>query len=136
MDFNPILDTEPENKNRLQKAEEAQLDKEALSLTNLLNITNSHIKDDETCRSEIKEATDILDANKDKMSIKELLEFVKIKIREREFHTNCIYKAYNFILKTEMAKQLLLGTNKEEKIVNITDRARIDSLSKLLKNSM
>ena len=35
----------------------------------------------------------------------ELIEYLKVKLHEREFHTDCIFKAYAIIQKTDMAKR-------------------------------
>lgn len=147
IDFTPILPSKEEKlentKDELEEIAEQIAEKsrnlvskkEVLSIANLVNLTESHIRDDERCKKNINEIKDILDRNRDKFSIKELLDEYKILIKEREFHIECIFKAYNYITKTELAKQLLIGDSRNDRgIKNITDKSRINAVSKLLRD--
>ena len=131
MDFDPIL---PDDKSFVNKLDNFQGDKppkksviltnkDSISILNLLNVATTHINDMEECRNDIKKATVILNDNLDKMSIKEVNEFLKIKIRELEIHAKALRDIYTIAMRTELAKQLLLGGSKDEKsIKNITPR--------------
>ncbi len=105
---------------------------EVVTMNNLLGLTQSHINDDNACRSVINDLTQELNDSIRLMSIKELIEYLKVKIREREFHVDCIFKAYAFIQKTEFAREMFLGSNRKEKIIEVTDRKRITGLLSML----
>ena len=62
------------------------------------------------------------------MGIKDLLEYMKIKIREREFHVDCILKVVQIVQKTELAREMLIGSDRKERIIEATDRTKINKL--------
>ena len=105
---------------------------EVVTMNNLLNITQSHVVDDSKCREVIENLTDELNNSIHLMSIKEILEYLKIKLREREFHVDCIFKAYAFIQKSEYSREMFIGSNRKEKIIEATDRKRITGLLNML----
>ena len=41
---------------------------------------------------------------------------------------NCIFKAYDLVQKTELAREMLIGSNRKERIIEATDRTRINRL--------
>ena len=103
-----------------------------VTVNNLLGLTKSHIDDDIECRVIIGKLTQELVDSIHLMSIKDLLEFLKIKIREREFHVQCIFKAYDFINKSEYAREAFIGNNRKERIIEATDRTKINKLLTIL----
>lgn len=144
MDFEPDLS---ENKKVPPKKEEAVPDisqseaslvlqgtvsQDVVTVNNLLALTQSHIDDDIECRRTVSELTDELNNSIHLMSIKEILEYLKIKIREREFHVQCIFKAYDFIQKSEYAREAFIGNHRKEKIIQASDRSRINGLLSIL----
>ena len=106
--------------------------KDVLSMSNLLNITQSHMQEDANCREVLASLTDLLDANAHLMSIKDILEYMKIKIREREFHVDVIFKAFQIVQKTELAREMLIGSDRKERIIEATDRTKINRLLGML----
>ena len=66
------------------------------------------------------------------MSIKDLIDYLKVKIREREFHVDCVFKAYSFIQKSEFAREMLVGSSRKERIIEVSDRKRITGLLNML----
>ena len=108
---------------------------EVVTMNNLLNITQSHVVDDGKCREVIENLTDELNNSIHLMSIKEILEYLKIKLREREFHVDCIFKAYAFIQKSEYSREMFIGSNRKERIIEATDRKRINGLLTMLNDS-
>lgn len=108
---------------------------EVVTMNNLLNITQSHVVDDSKCREVIENLTDELNNSIHLMSIKEILEYLKIKLREREFHVDCIFKAYAFIQKSEYSREMFIGSNRKERIIEATDRKRINGLLTMLNDS-
>lgn len=147
MDFNPNFDKEEEKNNKQEivninttptyNIDDSDNDnkKDILSMTNLLAFTQSHIEGDMECKKEIDETTMILSMSKEKMSLKEMIDYLKVKIKEREFHADCIFKAYQYILKTEVAKELLAGSATEEKIIDIDKNNKVKKLVKILKDA-
>ena len=105
---------------------------DVVTMNNLLGLTQSHIDDDNSCRAVINDLTEELNDSIRLMSIKELIEYLKVKIREREFHVDCIFKAYAFIQKSEVAKEMLLGSTRKERIIEVSDRKRITGLLSML----
>lgn len=105
---------------------------DVVTVNNLLALTQSHIDDDIECRRTVSELTDELNNSIHLMSIKEILEYLKIKIREREFHVQCIFKAYDFIQKSEYAREAFIGNHRKEKIIQASDRSRINGLLSIL----
>ena len=105
---------------------------DVVTVNNLLALTQSHIEDDIECRRTVSELTDELNNSIHLMSIKEILEYLKIKIREREFHVQCIFKAYDFIQKSEYAREAFIGNHRKEKIIQASDRSLINGLLSIL----
>ena len=146
-DFNPDisardLDVEKEAPKKVPKTnvgkEEASLvagnfaNSEVVTMNNLLHITQTHVADDNECRKVIETLTDELNNSIHLMSIKEILEYLKIKLREREFHVDCIFKAYAFIQRSEYSREMFIGSNRKERIIEATDRKRITGLLDML----
>lgn len=152
MDFNPDLTPENEKENiesdEVQKEQEAAVvvnenalitnnivSKDIVTINNLLGLTQSHIEDDNACRKVIRDVTKELNDSIRLMSIKEMIEYFKAKVREREFHVDCIFKAYAFIQKSEFAREMFAGSNRKERIVEASDRKRINGLLSMLNNT-
>lgn len=150
-DFNPDLTPEePSKPERVTKIEppiskvdqsEAQLvtyntgTSDVVTINNLLGLTQSHIQDDNECREVVKTLTDELNNSLHLMSIKEILEYIKVKLKEREFHVSCIFKAYAFIQRSEYAREMFIGSNRKERIIEATDRKRITNLLSMLNDT-
>ena len=109
--------------------------KDVLSMSNLIKVTQSHVDEDANCREVLASLTELLDSNAHLMSIKDILEYMKIKIREREFHTDCIFKAFQIVQKTELAKEMLIGSDRKERIIEATDRNKINRLLGMLNDN-
>lgn len=149
-DFNPDLTPEPP-KIRAQKEpepmnvevvqNEASLvasnigNSDVVTMNNLLGITQSHINDDNNCRAVVEDLTNELNNSIHLMSVKEMIEYLKVKLREREFHTDCIFKAYAFIQKSEFAREMFVGSNRKERIIEASDRKRINGLLSMLNST-
>ncbi|MFW6311007.1 MAG: hypothetical protein ACOC1K_02105 [Nanoarchaeota archaeon] len=142
-DFNPIIPEDEEFVKELENFKSGKIDsknnnlilndKKSLSVLNLVNIASTHIQDLEECRQDIKEATKRLNKDMYKMSVKELIEFTKIKIREMEIHAKSLRDIYTISMRTELAKQFLLeGIKNERTIKNITPKVNnlINALQK------
>lgn len=147
-DFNPDLqiDESSETKSRERKktAEvvtyEGQLvannqNSDVVTMNNLLGITQSHINDDKQCREVIETLTDELNNSIHLMSIKEIIEYMKVKLREREFHVDCIFKAYTFIQRSEYAREMFIGSRRKERIIEASDRKDIRDLLDMLNST-
>ena len=151
-DFNPDLtpENEPVKPLKLPKDNESMSDvskteaslvtyntgtSDVVTINNLLGLTQSHIQDDNECREVVRELTDTLNDSLHLMSIKEMLEYLKVKIKEREFHVSCIFKAYAFIQRSEYAREMFIGSNRKERIIEATDRKRITSLLSMLNDT-
>ena len=106
-----------------------------VTMNNLLGITQSHIQDDMECRAMVSRLTQELEDSIHLMSIKDLLDFLKVKIREREFHVDCIFKAYSFIQKSEWSREMLVGSSRKERIIEVSDRKRITGLLNMLNST-
>lgn len=150
-DFNPDLTTADDNKQAKPKAQLApkkedsvaktesmlvanNANSEVVTMNNLLGITQSHIEDDNKCRAIIEDLTDELNNSIHLMSIKEILEYLKVKLKEREFHVDCIFKAYAFIQRSEYAREMFVGSHRKERIIEASDRSRISGLLSMLNN--
>ena len=144
-DFNPELvpieDEKPKKKEVTSaKQSESELvisassNSDVVTMNNLLAITQSHIQDDNECREVIENLTDELNNSIHLMSIKEILEYLKVKLREREFHVDCIFKAYAFIQRSEYAREMFVGSHRKERIIEASDRKRINGLLSMLNN--
>ena len=148
-DFNPDLtptdmanmkEAAIEEEKRIAAKAEAALvansgNAEVVTMNNLLNITQSHVADDTKCRQVVETLTNELNNSIHLMSIKEILEYLKIKLREREFHVDCIFKAYSFIQKSEYSREMFIGSNRKERIIEATDRKRITGLLDMLNDT-
>ena len=108
---------------------------DVVTMNNLLGLTQSHIIDDNDCRAVVSRVTEELNNSIQLMSIKELIDYLKVKIREREFHVDCIFKAYAFIQKSEFAREMLVGSSRKERIIEVSDRKRITGLLNMLNNT-
>ena len=108
---------------------------DVVTMNNLLGLTQSHINDDNECRAAVNRLTQELNDSIHLMSIKDLIDYLKVKIREREFHVDCIFKAYAFIQKSEFAREMLVGSTRKERIIEVSDRKRITGLLNMLNNT-
>ena len=108
---------------------------DVVTMNNLLGLTQSHINDDNECRAAVSRLTQELNDSIHLMSIKDLIDYLKVKIREREFHVDCIFKAYAFIQKSEFAREMLVGSTRKERIIEVSDRKRITGLLNMLNNT-
>lgn len=146
LDFNPDLNNEkPEDKPQAKPVNLAQqeaalvvnntVSSDVVTMNNLLGITQSHINDDNKCREVIEDLTDELNNSIHLMSIKEIIEYLKVKLREREFHVDCIFKAYTFIQRSEYAREMFVGSHRKERIIEASDRKRITGLLNMLNNT-
>lgn len=136
-DFNPDLTEEnevpapklPEPKVTVYPATVAQNDeRSSVTIANLVDMTKTHISDDTRVREEITELTGILDDAMPQMTIKEMLEYLKIKVKEREFHTKCIFDAYNFVQRMEFAREMLVGNERKERVTQALDNQRLTKI--------
>lgn len=145
LDFNPDLNIEkteskPVKQNNLAQQEAAlvvnnSVSSDVVTMNNLLGLTQSHINDDNKCREVIEDLTDELNNSIHLMSIKEIIEYLKVKLREREFHVDCIFKAYTFIQRSEYAREMFVGSHRKERIIEASDRKRITGLLNMLNNT-
>ena len=148
-DFNPDLTPEEEKKPKKEPVKEVvnigqsesalvtsvSSNSDVVTMNNLLAITQSHIQDDNDCREVIENLTDELNNSIHLMSIKEILEYLKVKLREREFHVDCIFKAYSFIQRSEYAREMFVGSHRKERIIEASDRRRINGLLSMLNDT-
>ena len=134
LDFNPIFDDdESEVKQEIIPVKQEVTvvrndDNQSVTLKNLVGMTQSHIEEDSRVKEEIDEITGMLDNVIHQMTVKEMLEYLKIKIREREFHTRCIFDAYNFIQRSEIAKEMLIGADRKERVMKAMDNTKLTKL--------
>ena len=149
-DFNPDLQLDESSqpvKRKEEKAKAAEVvtyegqlvannqNSDVVTMNNLLSITQSHINDDKQCREVIETLTDELNNSIHLMSIKEIIEYMKAKLREREFHVDCIFKAYTFIQRSEYAREMFIGSRRKERIIEASDRKRINGLLSMLNDA-
>lgn len=139
VDFNPDFSEDFEvTENKIQPVKQdipivvTAPSRDIMSMNSLLALTQSHIDDDNRCRQELADLTELLDQNSHLMGIKDILEYMKIKIREREFHVDCIFKAFQLVQKTELAREMFIGSDRKERIIEATDRTRINRLLGML----
>lgn len=99
-----------------------------ISYNKMVDMTKQHIADDRQVREEIQELTGILDDSLHQMSIKELLEYYKIKLKEREFYNKAIFDAYNFVQKSEMSREMLIGSDRRERVNQTVTSKRLSKL--------
>lgn len=143
MDFNPNLDdddsiisnkpVEPVEMPTVYEPasiviESTRQNKELISMGGLLGLTKGHIEDDMKCKNDIERLSKAIDNVQHLLSPKELIEYLKVKLHEREFHVDCIFKAYSIIQKTDMAKEMMAGSERRERIIEATDRTKINYL--------
>ena len=139
MDFEPLIPSENSDKKDIiidvsTNKSQPLVEKDPLSINNLVTTTKMHIVEDEQCRVEIESITKELNRVIDIMSVKELIEYYKAKLKEREFHCDYIFKAFNFAIKTEYAKHLLVGSEKDDNnMKNISNKDSIRALANLIK---
>ena len=142
MDFNPNLDDE--NTVKTYKAPEPSAptayestsivvesnrqNKELISMGGLLGLTKSHIEDSMKCRNDIERLSKAIDDVQHLLSPKELIEYLKVKLHEQEFHTDCVFRAFAIVQKTDMAKEMMAGSERRERIIEATDRTKINYL--------
>ena len=119
----------------LPPLDSADQSKEVLSMSNMLKSVNQHIIDDRKCTAEYNLVNDRVLEIIDRLSPKELLEYMKVKLKEREFHADFIHKSYNYILRTELAKELLIGKDKKERVIDIKNREKISYLINIVKDN-
>lgn len=140
MDFNPNLDDNNTPNKPKQEilpsvyeptsivVESSRQNKELISMGGLLGLTKGHIEDDMRCKNDVERLTRAIDDIQHLLSPKELIEYLKVKLHEREFHVDCIFKAYAIIQKTDMAKEMMAGADRRERIIEATDRTKINYL--------
>lgn len=128
-DFNPDFSDEPRQelveKKSFLKTTVVQNDKNAVTINGLVSMTKQHIDDDSRVRDEIDNITGILDSVTSQMTIRELIEYLKVKIKERELHIKCIFDAYRFIQQTEIAREMLVGSDRRERVAQALDNQRM-----------
>lgn len=99
-----------------------------VSLNKLVELTKQHIEDDQRVREEMNELVGVLDDSMHQMSIKELLEYYKIKLREREFHNKAVNDAYSFVQKSELSREMLIGSDRRERVNQTVSSKRLTKL--------
>ena len=139
-DFNPDLTEIDEEPKKLPKIEILPPDEShkfqtvvtntdsTVSYNKMVEMTKQHIADDKQVREEMQELTGILDDSMHQMSIKELLEYYKIKLKEREFHNKAIFDAYNFVQKSELSREMLIGSDRRERVNQTVSSKRLSKL--------
>lgn len=141
MDFNPNLDDDNSIKrnNTLDNIpkvyepasiviESSKQNKELLSMGGLLGLTKSHIEGSLKCGQDIERLSNAIDSIQHLLSPKELIEYLKVKLHQQEFHTDCVFKAYSIMQKTDMAKEMMASSERKERIIEATDRTKINYL--------
>ena len=132
-DFNPDLTEVEEEPKKFPKIEVLPPDEphkfqtvvtnsdSTVSYTKMVEMTKQHIADDKQVREEMQELTGILDDSMHQMSIKELLEYYKIKLKEREFHNKAIFDAYtsdtSFKKGNQVYVSIPMGNWNEQKLI-------------------
>lgn len=99
-----------------------------ITFNSLTELTKQHITDDQRVRDEMNELVGILDDSMHQMSIKELLEYYKIKLKEREFHNKAIYDSFNFVQKSELSREMLIGSDRRERVNQTVTSKRLTKL--------
>lgn len=99
-----------------------------VSYNKMVEMTKQHIRDDQRVREELQEVAGILDDSMHQMSIRELLEYYKIKLKEREFYNKAIYDAYNFVQKSELSREMLIGADRRERVNQTVTSKRLSKL--------
>ena len=139
-DFNPdFTDEEPEveTKPTVYKAATVVTNDSNSSVTinNLVEMTKQHIADDARVRNEIDELTGIIDSTMSKMTIKEMIEYLKVKLKERELHIRCIFDAYKFIQQTEIAREMLIGSDRRERTMQALNSTKLTKVMGFLNSN-
>ena len=99
-----------------------------ISYNKMVEMTKQHIEDDQRVREEMNELVGVLDDSMHQMSIKELLEYYKIKLKEREFHNKAIYDSYGFIQKSELSREMLIGSDRRERVNQSVSSKRLTKI--------
>ena len=139
-DFNPdFTDEEPEveTKPTVYKATTVVTNdsNSAVTINNLVEMTKQHIADDARVRNEIDELTGIIDSTMSQMTIKEMIEYLKVKLKERELHIRCIFDAYKFIQQTEIAREMLIGSDRRERTVQALNSTKLTKVMGFLNSN-
>ena len=108
---------------------------QSVTINKLMEMTKQHIDDDARVRDEIDELTGIIDSTMSQMTIKEMIEYLKVKLKERELHIRCIYDAYKFIQQTEIAREMLIGSDRRERTMQAMDNNRLTRVMGFLNNN-
>lgn len=108
---------------------------QSVTINNLVEMTKQHIADDARVRGEIDELTGIIDATMSQMTIKEMIEYLKVKLKERELHIRCIYDAYKFIQQTEIAREMLIGADRRERVMQSMDNNKLTKVMGFLNSN-
>ncbi len=140
-DFNPDFseDTENEESKKITVYPSATIvtndNNQSVTISNLVEMTKQHIADDSRVRGEIDELTGIIDSTMSQMTIKEMIEYLKVKLKERELHIRCIYDAYKFIQQTEIAREMLIGSDRRERTIQSMDNNRLTKVMGFLNSN-
>ena len=128
-DFNPAFseDTEPAKNVTVYTATTIVTNdsNKAVTINNLVEMTKQHIADDMRVREEMSELTEVLDSVMSQMTVKEMIEYMKVKLKERELYLRSIYDAYRFIQQTEIAREMLIGSDRRERVRQSMDNNRL-----------
>lgn len=128
-DFNPDFseDTEPAKNVTVYNATTIVTNdsNKAVTINNLVEMTKQHIADDMRVREEMSELTEVLDSVMSQMTVKEMIEYMKVKLKERELYLRSIYDAYRFIQQTEIAREMLIGSDRRERVRQSMDNNRL-----------
>lgn len=125
MDFNPDLteDTEPKKSEIVEEAPSkkeiatiAENSQDVISMNSLIRMTLDNMEQDYKCRQTIEEINKALEEVSNIMSSKELIEYMKVKINERKFYVECIFKAFEIVQRSELSKEMFLGAERKERI--------------------
>ena len=108
---------------------------QSVTINNLVEMTKQHIADDARVRGEIDELTGIIDATMSQMTIKEMIEYLKVKLKERELHIRCTYDAYKFIQQTEIAREMLIGSDRRERVMQTMDNNKLTKVMGFLNSN-
>lgn len=108
---------------------------QSVTISNLVEMTKQHIADDARVRSEIDELTGIIDSTMSQMTIKEMIEYLKVKLKEREMYLRSIHDAYKFIQQTEIAREMLIGSDRRERVMQSMDNNRLTKVMGFLNSN-
>ena len=62
------------------------------------------------------------------VAVKDSLEYYKIKLKEREFHNKAIYDSFNFVQKSELSREMLIGSDRRERVNQTVTSKRLTKL--------